>query len=148
MKNTAETIRSQFNINPDSLDSVAREFGLSLIVLFGSWAKLNPVPGKESDVDLAVLGCSSENFWKCFSKLGDFFTENPLDLIRLEAADPLFRYEVMNQSKLIWGDPDLYCEYRSYAYRDFIDSEDLFQLENNLFIKKMKYLAEQIYDQA
>jgi len=34
------------------------------------------------------------------------------------------------------------------AYRDCIDSTDLFQLENNLFMKKMSYLAVQIAKSA
>ncbi|MDH4199595.1 MAG: nucleotidyltransferase domain-containing protein [Spirochaetia bacterium] len=146
MENNAKSICSQFSINPDQMDSVARDLNLKLIVLFGSWAKLNPLPGVDSDVDIALLGCPAENFWNCYKILRRFFSKNPLDLVRLETADPLFRFEVMNRSILIWGDPDLYCEYRAYAYRDFVDSADLFQLENNLFVKKMDYLAQQIYE--
>jgi len=146
MENSVETIHSQFCINPDLFDSVARGFKLKQIVLFGSWAKLNPLPGTESDVDVAVQGLPAEKFWDCYNALGKFFSNNPLDMVRLETADPLFRYEIMNRSILLWGDPDLYYEYRAYAYRDFIDSADLFQLENNLFKKKMNYLAGQIHD--
>jgi predicted nucleotidyltransferase len=146
MGNNIESIYSQFCINPDRFDSAARELKLKLIVLFGSWAKLNPLPGAQSDVDVAILGLPAENFWNCYKILRRFFAKNPLDLVRLETADPLFRYEATNRSILLWGDPDLYYEYRAYAYRDFIDSADLFQLENNLFMKKMSYLAEQLHD--
>ncbi|MDH4201056.1 MAG: nucleotidyltransferase domain-containing protein [Spirochaetia bacterium] len=139
------TIFSRYGINRDRLDAAAGELKLRLIVLFGSRAKLSPAPTEESDVDVAVLGCPKNKFWDCFKIVGKLFPDYVLDLVQLEGADPLFRYEIMNHSVLLWGDPDLYYEYRAYAYRDFIDSADLFQLENNLFTKKMKYLAEQLH---
>ena len=59
----------------------------------------------------------------------------PLDMARIESAGALFRHEIMRVAILLYGDPDLFCEYRAYAYRDFVDSADLLALEETLFLK-------------
>jgi predicted nucleotidyltransferase len=133
------------SINPQRLSLAAREFGLQLIVLFGSQAKGQPAPGPESDVDVAVYGCPSEKYWPCYEALDAAFEGANLDLVRLEEADTLLRYEIMQSGRLLEGDPDLFCEYRAYAYKDFIDSADLFALEQTLFEKKLARLRKQIY---
>jgi len=133
-------------LNQQGLSCAAREFGLRLVVLFGSHAKGRLQPGPESDVDVAVSGCPSEKYWECYKAIDEAFGGVELDLVRLEYADPLFRYEIMQSGILLEGDPDIFCEYRAYAYRDFIDSADLFALEQTLFRKKMARLREQLHD--
>jgi len=134
------------NFDPNRLKQVADQFGLRLVVLFGSWARWRPMPGPDSDVDIAVLGCGREAYWECFKALGEVFPGHMLDLVRLEEADPLFRHEVMSESVLLWGDPDQYYEHRAYAYRDFTDSADLFALERTLHKKKMAILRRELND--
>lgn len=129
-----------------SLTQVASDCGLRLVVLFGSWARRSPPPGPESDVDIAVLGCPREKYFDCYEVLSAAFGEHMLDLVRLEEADPLFRHEIMQCGVLLWGDPNLFCEYRAYAYRDFTDSADLFALEQILHKKKMERLRQQLHD--
>ncbi|QBQ55975.1 type VII toxin-antitoxin system MntA family adenylyltransferase antitoxin [Nitrosococcus wardiae] len=131
---------------PQRLLSAAQEFGLRLVVLFGSQAKGHPEPGPESDIDVAVYGCPPEKYWECYEAIDGAFGGGELDLVRLEDADPLFRYEIMQSGILLEGDPDFFCEYRAYAYRDFIDSADLFALEKTLFEKKMARLRKQLND--
>ncbi|MEA3411760.1 MAG: nucleotidyltransferase domain-containing protein [Pseudomonadota bacterium] len=128
------------------LSSTTNDFGLGLVVLFGSHAKGRLTPGPESDVDIAVYGCPRDQYWECYRALCEVFGEVDLDLVRLEDADPLFRFEIMQSGRLLEGDPDLFCEYRAYAYRDFVDSADLFALEQTLFEKKMARLREQLHD--
>ncbi|MCG6867598.1 MAG: hypothetical protein LJE91_02380 [Gammaproteobacteria bacterium] len=52
----------------------------------------------------------------------------------------------MQSGRLLDGDPDLFCEYRAYAYRDFVDSADLFALEQTLFEKKMARIKGLLHD--
>ena len=134
------------SLNEQRLSAAAREFGLRLVVLFGSHARGRPQPGPESDVDVAVHGCPRDKYWECYKAIGEAFGRVELDLVRLEDADPLFRYEIMQSGILLEGDSDLFCEYRAYAYRDFIDSADLFALEQTLFRKKMARLRKQLHD--
>lgn len=136
----------KFTYNPDQLANVAEKLELRLVILFGSRARGSPAPTPDSDIDIAILGLPKSRYWDCLRALGEVFRELPLDVVRLENADPLFRHEVMHKAILLWGDPDLFSEYRAFAYRDFIDSADLFGLEQVLFTKKMKLLRDQLYD--
>lgn len=116
------------------------------MVLFGSHARGRPVPGPDSDVDIAIYGCPRERYWECYKAVAQAFEGAQLDLVRLEDADPLFRHEIMQAGILLEGDADLFCEYRAYAYRDFTDSADLFALEQTLFKKKMARMRKQLHD--
>ena len=67
-----------------------------------------------------------------------------LDIVFLADADPLFRWEIMDQGVLLYGDIDDFLEYRAFAYRDFVDSADLRRLERALFEKKMAMIRERL----
>lgn len=121
----------------------ATDLGLRLVVLYGSYAKRRA--DIESDLDIAVLGCPVEKFPECYKRLSEIFGEYDLDMVRLEDADALFRHEVMNDGVLLYGSPDLFFEHRAFAYRDFVDSADLFALEEALFRKKMDRIKGQIH---
>jgi len=136
----------KFAYNQDRLTKITEEMELRLVVLFGSWARGSPAPTPDSDIDIAILGLPQSRYWDCLRALGEVFPGRLLDVVRLENADPLFRHEVMHKAILLWGDPDLFSEYRAFAYRDFIDSADLFSLEQALFTKKMKLLKDHLYD--
>lgn len=127
----------------DQLARAAHQLGLRLVVLYGSYAKRRPAP--ESDLDIAVLGCPADKFWECYKSLSEVFQAYSLDLVRLEDADALLRDEIMRDAILLYGDPDLFYEYRAFAYRDFVDSADLFALEEVLFRKKMGRIKEQLH---
>lgn len=141
MENTADKLPA---FDPAGLEHAVDSFGLRLVVLFGSWARRSPPPGPRSDVDIAVLGCDERAIFKCHSTLSRIFNSAELDVVRLEDADPLFRHEIMSEGVLLAGDPDLFCGYRAYAYRDFVDSADLRELEQVLYRKKMASLKRRI----
>jgi predicted nucleotidyltransferase len=128
----------------EELNATARDLGVRLIVLYGSYAKRRAEP--ESDLDIAVLGCPADKFWECYTSLSELFRPYSLDMVRLENADALFRHEIMREGVLLYGDPDVFFEYRAYAYRDFVDSADLFALEEALFRRKMDRMKEHLYD--
>jgi predicted nucleotidyltransferase len=130
----------------ERLTDAVRRHRLRLVVLYGSHAKHRA--GPESDLDIAILGCQAEEFLDCYSDLAEVFQRYSLDLARLEGAYPLLRHEITHQGVLFWGDPDLFCEYRAYAYRDFVDSSDLFALEDLLFRKKMARMEEKLHGSA
>ncbi|MDZ7659453.1 type VII toxin-antitoxin system MntA family adenylyltransferase antitoxin [Fodinibius sp.] len=127
----------------ERLTEVAGLYGLRLVVLYGSYAR--GAAGGGSDLDIAVLGCPAGAYLDCYQSLSHSFPGHTLDLVRLESADALFRYEIMRDAVLLYGDPDLFCEYRAFAYRDFVDSADLLALEETLSQKKLEQIKEQLY---
>ena len=58
----------------------------------------------------------------------------------LHQVDPFFRYQVMQNSILIYGQPFDYHNFRAYAFRDYVDSKDLLRLEKILTQKTLQYL--------
>lgn len=130
----------------ERIAAAARSLGLRLVVLFGSRASASPPPGPDSDWDIAVCGCPRSRFADCFKALSAAIDYGELDLVRLEDADCLFRHEIMRVAVLLHGDPDLFCEMRTRAWREFEDSTDLFALEQALFRKKMDLLRMRLDD--
>jgi predicted nucleotidyltransferase len=122
-----------------ALAAAAEALDLRLVVLFGSHATGAGLHA-ESDVDIGVVAGSQ---WitalDAFTALAPAFAGN-LDVAILNDTDPLFRFEVFSQARLLYGDPDLFAEYQVYAYRDYMDSEDLRALEAALTRKKLDRL--------
>ncbi len=136
-------------IDQAKLVTVSRKLGLRLVVLFGSRATGSPPPAPDSDLDLAVLGSRAGppiTLRSCYEELAEVFEEFDLDLLLLHEADPLLRYEVMQRGTLLYGDPDEFLEYRAFAFRDFVDSADLRELEDKLFRKKLEFLRGKLND--
>ena len=123
------------------LDAACRALGLRLVVLFGSRASGSPIPSPESDLDLAILG-GPAGWRECIRAFAEVFPDLEPDIVRIGEADPLFRQEIFGAGMLLWGDPDLFCEYKAFAYKDFVDSADLRELEAALFKKKMTHIRQ------
>ena len=137
---------SVIKYDAESLVRVCRELDVRLLVLFGSYAAGRPLPRQQSDLDLAVMpGYDTRYTLETYvARLCPVFDNYSLDLVFLNRADPLFRYEIMRTALLLYGDRNDFFEYRAFAYKDFIDSEDLRALEENLFQKKMAFLCRQL----
>ncbi|PIS14191.1 hypothetical protein COT65_00120 [Candidatus Shapirobacteria bacterium CG09_land_8_20_14_0_10_47_13] len=117
---------------------------LKLILLHGSYAK--NTAGKNSDLDIAVLGKKPIKFEILLSLHGDLAgvfgddQNRELDLKSLHQADPLFCYQVAKDSQLLYGTLSDYNEFRAYAFRIYYDAKDLFKLEKHLIDKYQNYL--------
>ena len=138
---------NQIPIDRHRLSAVAAQFGLRLVVLFGSAARGQARP--DSDCDIAVAGCPRDRIWDLSVALQETIRSGAqLDLVRLEPADPLLRYEILRDAVLLYGDADLFCEVRAFAFRDFQDSASLFALEKTLLRKKLARIEERLRAEA
>ncbi|MBK8100908.1 MAG: nucleotidyltransferase domain-containing protein [Planctomycetes bacterium] len=68
---------------PAARSLLVERFGARRVVLFGSLARGDVT--ERSDVDLAVLGLRSEDYFKALAELGGLF-ESPVDLVEIERA--------------------------------------------------------------
>lgn len=131
------------------LEAACRELGLTMLVAYGSRAGgASMEPGPESDLDVALLGPDLggwERMSACLGVLGNVFGGYVLDAVVLGDADPLLRWEIMRDGRLLFGDPIRFLEYRAFAYKDFIDSADLRRAEAALFRKRMDWIREQLH---
>jgi hypothetical protein len=60
-----------------------------------------------------------------------------IDLKSLHGVDPLFRFQVMWKGVLLAGIRKDYLSFKAYAYRDYMDSWDLFRLKKALINKRL-----------
>ena len=87
-------------------DKIARrlcdEFGVRRILLFGSVARGWPLR-PDSDIDMAVEGMTSEDYYKV---VGDLFSSDgrAIDLVRLEAIPSSFKRVILKEGIYITDD--------------------------------------------
>jgi len=114
--------------NKEKLNKIAKEQKLKFVILHGSRVTgktVNPEP----DIDIAFLGqgkLSAKNYLNLYSNLAEVFGNN-LDLKQVNTANPLFRFEVIKNGQLLYGNKEEYNEYQIYAYRSYIDTKPLYK---------------------
>lgn len=130
------------------LRPIATQYKLDFIVLFGSAAKGTMTD--MSDIDIAVLQqqaipLTTQQF---FDLMDEFTTRTneprKIDLVDLATANPLLRYEAIMNGKLLYGNELAFAEYKLFAFKDYIDSQSLFDLEKKLILKRQRILAKLI----
>ncbi len=139
-KNTMKLTESQ----EQKIIKVGKKYNLKLIILHGSYAtnKANP----ESDLDIGILGKKLLDFktissiYSCLSEIFGDYKNAELDMKSLHKIDPLFRYQVAKYSQLLYGNTVDFNEFRAYAFQQYHDCADLFELEKKLVIKYQNHL--------
>lgn len=128
----------------EQINKIGEKYKLRFIIIHGSYASGEEKKG--SDLDVAILGRKKVEFSQLLAihgEMGRVFGDNKereLDLKSLHKTNPLFRYEVVKKSILIYGDQTDYDEYYLYAFKDFIDSKSLFNLRDIIIKKRQNHL--------
>ena len=123
---------------------MAKKHHLRFVILHGSHATGHA--REDSDIDIAVLGSKPIDFeqqLQLFTDVDHLFRATPahdLDLKTLHGVDPLFRYEVVRDGRLLYGDLDDYEDYKAFALRDYEDAQPLFALERVLAERYQQHL--------
>jgi len=135
-----EKEKKQFN-------KIAEKYGLKLLLLFGSQVNKKNLH-QESDFDIAYLAereLKGREQIDLNCDLMDIFHSDKIDMVNLKNVDPLLRYEIAINSELLYGDGLDYLESNAFAFRTYIDSQRLFDLEDILVEKRHKLLEQSIY---
>ncbi len=116
----------------ERLNEIAQQFGLDLIVLFGSHARDRAVPG--SDVDIAVRAVKRPwDDWNWEFEVADALSKaledgGEVDVVFLNGAAPLLMFEVAQSGQVFfekeWG---TFSDFKSYAARVYYDNEPRFK---------------------
>lgn len=128
------------------LGEIGRKYKLKLLLLHGSYATGKQRPG--SDLDIAYLpnrSLSLDQQLALHSNLADVFGDNyerELDLKSLVHTDPLFQYEVARDSHLLFGQRDIYDDFRAHAFFQYLDNEPIFTLEQRLSRKLLQHFKQ------
>lgn len=127
--------------NKAQLARIAREYKLKFVILHGSYATERSHKG--SDLDIAILANQELDFDKYLglcSKLDNLFLGRELDCKTLHKVDSLFRYEVVRDGVLLYGNPTDYEEFKAFTYRAYEDARPLRELEEIMSRKHQKHL--------
>ncbi len=129
------------------IEEVAEDYNLRFVVLHGSYATGRNRPG--SDLDIAVMGknkLSYSEIDELFHRFGEIFGNNrerEIDIKPLGGVDPLFRYQVVKESQLLYGGITDFNEFKAYAERAYEEAKPLFKLESVIVEKKIKNLVKE-----
>lgn len=76
------------------------EFGASQVAVFGSLAQGRWF-SDASDVDIAVWGLKSDDYFTAVARLQDISPEFQVDLVSIERCKPGLREAILNEGKLV-----------------------------------------------
>lgn len=131
------------------IEKIAQKHNLKFVVLFGSAASSRM--NNTSDIDMAILAKSHAPLdYRSFLNFAADLSETlgagsrKIDLIDLAKANILLRYEATRNGVLLYGDKIAYQDYRTFAFKDYIDSQSLRDLESILIKKRQNALATKV----
>ena len=124
------------------LVKIGKKYNLRFILIYGSYASGDE--NELSDLDVAIHGRDKLDFkivMKIHRELSQIFGDNKereLDLVDLSGKDPLFVYQIMKNSHLLYGNKhDYYC-FQAFAMRHYLFNKKIFDLEDVLIAKAQK----------
>ena len=130
------------------LNKIAKKYNLKLLLLFGSQTDKESLH-QESDFDIAYLSQKELDIQKQVQlncDLMKIFNSDKIDMVNLKKANPLLRYEIAKKNELLFGNMLDFLEFKARAFRIYVESESLFNLENRLIKRRQKLLEQSIYD--
>lgn len=118
---------------------LAKKYGLTLVVLFGSQATGHT--HKESDVDVAYISDRKLSFDEevlLNTDLTEVFRNDKVSLVNLKTASPLLlKQVVMNAAVLYEKHPSLFNEFYLLALRLYDEAKPLFELRRDFLNYKI-----------
>lgn len=133
--------QAAFSFDKNKLAELSKKYGLRFVVLFGSFARREKT---YEDIDIAVLtekNPDSALFGDLFNEFSNLFPNEQIDLRFLNDSDLLFRFEVVKNGVLLYGDENAYTDYRLLTHRMYIDDgKKYFPFRDRLLENRQKAL--------
>ncbi len=122
----------------DKIRELCKKHGIMVFILFGSYAANRF--DSESDVDVAILVKNPVSILKSrtriLKKLSDLFGYKDIDLVLLNHADPLLKFNIAREGKLIYEETKgLFNIFKVRAMSEHNDAKKFYQLEKE-FVKQ------------
>lgn len=130
------------------INEIGKKYSLDLIILHGSQAT-GKIVTKNPDIDVAVYRHGGIPFKEHTDLVNNFIGVfgDDVDLKTLHHKNPLFRFEVMRDAQLLYGNEKFFNEFFLYAYKTYQDARPLY---GNLAIiqKKRQELLNKLYAES
>lgn len=116
----------------ENIEDLIKEFNISLIYLFGSYAKGTNT--KKSDIDIAILTNGETNAYLKLDMLGkliDIFKREDIDLVILNDSNEILKFQVIKYGKIVYMD-SLYVKvmFESKTMSRYMDMEHFRNIQN------------------
>lgn len=126
----------------NAVRELAARFNLKLLVYFGSFLTANFRP--HSDIDIAFLAdrpLSSMEKWDLCKELIIFHRKSEIDLVDLQTAEPILRYVVANEGKLLFErEEGLFDRYALFYIKRFYELRPLIREQMRRTVAEIKEL--------
>lgn len=141
-KNSALQSSPGHDLKP-GLEQLAVKYKLDLLVLLGSYGTKHFLPGR-SDIDIAFLSrkqLQPDEYLQLMAELGVLFHHDRLDLIDLQKASPLLKFEIAAKGRLLLQSEEGFFErYRLYCLRYYYDTAKFRAMKAEYFREKLGVL--------
>jgi len=122
---------------------IAENFGLSLVVLFGSVAAGTERP--DSDIDLGVQFKGGDpglsRTLDVRGELSILFPERDVDLTILNRADPFFMKKIAERCEFLYGEPAKASAFLLLAFKRYQDHRKYLEMEREYAADYVKRIA-------
>jgi|SRR6056297_251984 len=131
------------------LINLCGKYQIKLMVIFGSF--ITEYFNHQSDIDLAVLATDinliKDNKSIILKKLGNLFEHREIDLILLNHADPLLKFNIAAEGKIIYEkETGIYNKFKVRAMNEHNDAKKFYKLDKkyiNDFLKRSENNGQQ-----
>jgi len=131
------------------LINLCKKYQINLMIIFGSFVTENF--NHKSDIDLAILATNinliKDNRVLILKKLENLFKHREIDLILLNHADPLLKFNIATEGKMIYEkEAGIYNEFLVRAMNEHNDAKKFYKLDKkyiNDFLKRSENNGQQ-----
>ena len=122
----------------DQVQKIADKFGLSLVMLFGSFA--NVTNTKESDVDIAYVKTdklATAQEIELALEFENLFKVERADIVYIPDMSPIFMYMTLNDGIVLFAQSEtIFPSFYSYSIKRLYDNMSLYQMRLDHLCKK------------
>ncbi|HBT17609.1 MAG TPA: nucleotidyltransferase domain-containing protein [Firmicutes bacterium] len=113
----------------EKLKTVATKYGVTMLLLFGSRAQDNYCP--DSDLDLGILFADlPSDLAPIISDLVSIFNNHTIDLVVLNHADPVLKFEIISNYKILYcSSPEIFINFYLNTIKQYNDIQKLLKQE-------------------
>ncbi|ADH60571.1 DNA polymerase beta domain protein region [Thermoanaerobacter mathranii subsp. mathranii str. A3] len=122
------------------LKEFVNKYNISLILIFGSYAKGRA--RELSDLDIGIKfdkNIDMNLYSSILRELVEIFNREDIDVVVLNYADPLLRFEIITSCKVLYqAYSEAYIDFYLYSVKSYDDVKKLKKLEENYLKKGIK----------
>jgi len=122
------------------LKEFVNKYNISLILIFGSYAKGRA--RELSDLDIGIKfdkNIDMNLYSSILRELVEIFNREDIDVVVLNYADPLLRFEIITSCKVLYqAYSEAYIDFYLYSVKSYDDVKKLRKLEENYLKKGIK----------